>query len=100
MTKFRKKPVIVDAWLIRDILNAVYTDWNSVPEPVRNLYDSPSPLTVGGVVFMPNGMYIPTLEGNMYGDAEDMLIRGVQGEFYPCKPDIFEQTYEKVDSDD
>ncbi len=41
-------------------------------------------------------LMIPTLEGEMRADLEDYLIRGVQGEFYPCKPAIFEATYEAV----
>lgn len=40
---------------------------------------------------------IPTLEGTMEADPGDWIIRGVQGEFYPCKPDIFEATYEPAD---
>lgn len=39
---------------------------------------------------------VHTLEGNMTAELNDMLIIGVQGEIYPCKPDIFEQTYDKV----
>ena len=39
-------------------------------------------------------MAIETLEGTMSADAGDFIIRGVQGEFYPCKPEIFEKTYE------
>lgn len=41
--------------------------------------------------------YINTLEGAHYVRAGDWVIKGVAGEFYPCKPDIFEQTYERVD---
>ena len=41
--------------------------------------------------------YIETLEGKMHVQAGDWIIKGVAGEFYPCKPDIFEKTYEKVD---
>lgn len=39
---------------------------------------------------------IPTLEGTMYGILGDYIIKGVRGEFYPCKRDIFEETYEEV----
>lgn len=39
---------------------------------------------------------IKTLEGTMRAEHDDYIIRGVQGEFYPCKPDIFEATYEAV----
>ena len=42
------------------------------------------------------GYYIPTLEGRMKVSDGDYVIKGVQGEFYPCKPDIFEATYEEV----
>ena len=42
-------------------------------------------------------IFIHTLEGVMTADVKDWIIRGVQGEFYPCKPDIFEQTYEPVE---
>lgn len=41
-------------------------------------------------------IYIDTLEGTMCASVGDFIIKGVQGEFYPCKPDIFEKTYEKV----
>jgi hypothetical protein len=40
------------------------------------------------------GIYIPTLEGVVVASPGDWIIRGVKGEFYPCKPDIFEATYE------
>ena len=42
-------------------------------------------------------LIIPTLEGNMIANVGDYIIRGVKGEFYPCKPDIFELTYEPVE---
>jgi hypothetical protein len=41
---------------------------------------------------------MPTLEGYMYAAKGDYIIRGVKGEFYPCKPDIFERTYGEVES--
>jgi len=45
-----------------------------------------------------NEYYIETLEGNMYLTDGDYVIKGVNGEFYPCKPEIFEKTYEVVDA--
>ena len=45
------------------------------------------------------GLIIKTLEGEHIAAIGDYIIKGVKGEFYPCKPDIFEQTYEKVDKD-
>ncbi len=41
-------------------------------------------------------LYIPTLEGEMKATVGDWIIKGVKGEFYPCKPDIFKMTYERV----
>ena len=43
------------------------------------------------------GLKIDTLEGNMSASVGDWIIKGVAGEFYPCKPDIFKQTYRNVD---
>lgn len=45
-------------------------------------------------------MIIPTLEGDMKASVGDYIITGVNGEQYPCKPDIFEKTYEPVNEDD
>lgn len=42
-------------------------------------------------------VFIPTLEGVMTASPGDWIIRGLKGEYYPCKPDIFEMTYERVD---
>ena len=44
----------------------------------------------------PCELFIKTLEGNMVASVRDYIIQGVNGEFYPCKPDIFEKTYEVV----
>lgn len=81
MTKrYRKKPVIVEAF-----------KWGTdvVPEWWENL---------GGTTIAPasGSAFIPTLEGTMEARVGDYIIQGVQGEIYPCKPDIFEATYEEV----
>lgn len=60
MTKFRKKPVVIEAY---------QTDVE---------------------------LFIPTLEGIMKADIGDWIITGINGEKYPCKPDIFEKTYDEV----
>jgi hypothetical protein len=61
-----------------------------MPEWVRDAYEK------GGVVFTPTAIHIYTLEGVMKADFDDWVIRGVKGELYPCKPDIFWETYEEV----
>ncbi len=82
MPKFRKKPVVIEAVQFtgdNDLEIAAFTgEDNADPNP-----DDPK-------------WYIYTLEGVMTADVGDWIIKGVQGEFYPCKPDIFEQTYEEV----
>ena len=86
--KYRKKPVVIDAWLIRD-LNHLHDGYRIVPESVSAAMDS------GVLTFVDNGVYIKTLEGGVFGRLEDYLIMGIAGEFYPCKPDIFAATYER-----
>lgn len=88
MTKFRKKPVVVDA----------FQWW-----PSRYAEDFPewfSSAIANGIVFYQGGdnpyCTIETLEGAMKVSSGDYVIRGVKGEMYPCKPDIFEATYEPV----
>ena len=77
--KYRKKPVVIEA-----------IQWTG-----SNLKDVIEFL--GGESWM-NGrdLIIKTLEGELHASVGDFIIRGVAGEFYPCKPDIFEKTYEPV----
>ena len=81
-SRYRKKPVVVETMQNTgafDNLAALYA-W------------CPSLVESG-----PEGeVYIETLEGTHRGNVGDWIIKGVQGEFYPCKPDIFEETYEQV----
>lgn len=93
--KYRKKPVVIEAFQydgdLMDSDGAFYVPtWavNAFHEGVL-YYDN-----LNGV---PAELYIKTLEGIHHVSVNDYVIRGVQGELYPCKPDIFEQTYELVD---
>ena len=90
MANYRKKPVTVQAWLARDLIYAAAQNWKLMPEQVRAAYET------GGWVFCADCIHIPTLEGSMLADKDDMVIMGVKGEFYPCKPDIFAATYDEV----
>ena len=77
--KFRKKPVIIEA-----------VQWTSENlSEVQEFYRKESILIGDRIV-------IETLEGVMYASIGDWIIKGIKGEFYPCKPDIFDATYEKV----
>jgi len=88
--KYRKKPVVIVAHKVGD------TGWpNEIWEGVMHgditlHLDKIRQETTGYVE-------IKTLEGAMRGNVGDYIIRGVKGEFYPCKPDIFEATYEPVE---
>jgi hypothetical protein len=98
MARYRKLPVEIDAvqWTGREEdLDAVFAlvDFDTLP-------DDGSMVGGPGIGFSPplGTLDIPTLEGTMTAQPGDYIIRGVQGEVYPCKPDIFEQTYERVES--
>jgi hypothetical protein len=93
MPKFRKKPVVIEAvqftpaaplsldkaptWLVQAVFSGsvCYHQRGSLPLPY---------------------LTIQTLEGKMRADVGDWIIQGVKGEIYPCKPDIFDATYEAV----
>lgn len=83
--KFRKKPVVIEAIKVRDATEQELIDFMGGEEQ-RNLTFSYNRRS--------NEVTITTLEGTMRANADDWIIRGVQGEFYPCKPDIFAATYE------
>ena len=96
MPKYRKKPVVVEAvrWTgsnLEEIRNFVGSD---LIEECVELFDIKRTLKE-----MLVDIAIDTLEGIMRVDYGDYIIKGIQGEFYPCKPDIFEQTYEEVIED-
>lgn len=88
MAKYRKKPVIIEAFQwTGDERQTEETEW--IIEQIKE----------GNITFV-NGdcleMEIKTLEGTMRAIPNDYIIKGVKGEIYPCKPDIFEATYEPV----
>ena len=65
--------------------------WTGDPEGIRDF------MAASRYEFGNNILVIHTLEGDHRANPGDWIIKGVQGEFYPCKPDIFEETYEAVD---
>ncbi len=88
--KYRKRPVEIEAVLIEDNDNAYH--WAaSFPIGTTTVHKVPEAAQLGG------GVIINTLEGKMYGPVGHYLIRGVQGEFYACEPNIFRETYEEVE---
>lgn len=86
MAKFRKKPVIINA------IQWTGKNWQEVLDWINSWgTDSHGASCLHGVVT------ISTLEGEMTASHHDFIIRGLQGEFYPCKPDIFDASYELVE---
>lgn len=87
--KFRKKPVVIDAIQFASNSPMEYDEIISFcPTAIYNSDDADYPHWL-----------IPTLEGTMRCNFMDWIIKGISGEFYPCKPDIFEKTYEKVENE-
>lgn len=88
VTTYRKKPVVIKAIQFRDDAEVIREISNFVGEDIAIDYSN-----------LPPTLKISTLEGVMTANVGDYIIKGVQGEFYPCKPDIFEQTYEKMEQE-
>lgn len=100
--KVRKKPVVVEAFHLKDLsYKSVIECLEFMGQPVsipRRLNGCEYPFDeYMRMVWKNNGVTIHTLEGDHLAKEGDYIIKGVHGEFYPCKPDIFEQTYEIVD---
>jgi hypothetical protein len=86
--KFRKRPVVIEAMRYTDAAScAAIHEWMGDPEHHDDGSCGESPFV------------IDTLEGGMDASVGDWVIRGVQGEFYPCKPGIFAVTYQEVSDD-
>ena len=105
--KYRKKPVEIEAMQMPyESSNGAYEVYRWVEENTAGSFDC-LPIIEGdedafwpesGVSIDPRDgrMVVATLEGGHWVDLGDYVIRGVQGEFYPCKPDIFAATYEEA----
>lgn len=91
MAKFRKKPVVIDAFPVSVLLACAEHNWRALPECIKDAYDA------GDIIFLQKSISVRTLEGVMDANYEDLIIRGVKGELCPCKPDIFAATYEAVE---
>lgn len=83
MGDYRKKPVVVQAFR-----------WTGGPDQQEDPEWATEALVNGTMSFNGDDLVITTLEGPMLVSPGDYIIRGVKGELYPCKPDIFEMTYD------
>ena len=86
MPRFRKKPIVIEAFQFVGGLGSFLEiqEW-AINYHVAIIFHSHH-----------NRLFVPTLEGEMIADVGDWIIKGVGDEFYPCKPVIFEATYERV----
>ena len=85
--RFRKKPVEIEAMQFDGSQECAFR------------IESKLEMSLSDWSLSSHSMIIHTLEGDMTADKGDWIIKGVKGEFYPCKPDIFDLTYEEVDTD-
>ena len=88
MAKYRKKPVVIEAVQLKDESIIEVINWITDYISIKIDTDENDNII---------GMIIPTLEGAMKASMNDYIIKGIQGEYYPCKPEIFEATYELVE---
>jgi hypothetical protein len=86
---YRKKPIVIEAHQIG--VDRFWPDW--FHQAVTDMQI----ITHGEGWGPATSATIRTLEGDMHADKGDFIIKGIKGEFYPCKPDIFEMTYEAVE---
>ena len=91
--KFRKKPVVIEAMQFDGTVSSAdaIKNWARMPDGMT----AEAGRTSKGDYC--SYLSIRTLEGTMRADANDWIIKGLKGEFYPCKPDIFEATYETAE---
>lgn len=87
--KYRKKPVVIDAWQF----DGSFESYRSISQALGSPDDFYFCEQIGD-----HEIEIHTLEGTMAARPGDWIIRGVKGELYPCKSDIFAATYDAVDS--
>jgi len=102
MAKFRKKPVVIDAvqWNGANVqeLSEFLAGFALHVAPANDEPACSKCIARFEHTTTPPSLTIPTLEGDHTASPGDWIIRGIKGEFYPCKPDIFEATYDAVPS--
>lgn len=91
MTSYRKRPVVIEAIQFNGKNFDEISEFSLGKAKRRIAYEGNTPIETDTIDII-------TLEGTMNAIKGDYIIKGIQGEFYPCKPDIFEETYELVGS--
>ncbi len=93
--KYRKKPVIIEA--VQWTGNNTREMWNFLTGKTTDYIQTSGDNFYINHDLVKGGLVIKTLEGEHLASLNDFIIKGVKGEFYPCKPDIFEATYETAE---
>lgn len=101
MSKFKKKPVVIDAIqynapFYSNIVDFITSFGDNSSEILVKVWDNPNEHLNVSNMSGTSHLAISTLEGNMKISNKDWIIRGVKGEYYPCKHDIFLATYEPI----
>lgn len=86
--KYRKKPLVIEAIQFMGTKDSKEEIYKKFPD--LGVVNSPSP----------HSMFVQTLEGTMTAYRTDWIAKGIKGEFYPIRNDIFQETYEKVEESD
>lgn len=95
--QYRKKPVVIDAIIWDGSMQSTKRVLNFVGQKVViNCSAASDAFSEYHTKCLREGLMIKTLEGQHIASIGDYIIKGVKGEFYPCKPDIFNKTYEEV----
>lgn len=89
--KYRKKPLEIEAELVADLIENFKHDFSKLPEWVKEAYEN---RTI--VLITDNYLIVSTLERKIASKKEDYLIKGIKGEIYSCKGNIFKESYDKV----
>ena len=100
MTKYRKKPLVIEAIKLRTNNIKEVEEFIGDKKIVFNCDMSREKFEEYKDIVRNNGLKVKTLEGEVIASIGDYIIKGVIGEFYPCKPDVFKKTYEKVESEE
>jgi len=105
MSKYRKKPVVIEAFRLFERLPYPYEpEWFMRAVYNGNILPTWKPTSAFGTIDPLRQRYVAscdinTLEGVMHANEGDFIIQGVNGEIYPCKPDIFAKTYEPAEEE-
>ena len=91
MPKYMKLPVTIEAEKVNDLLYGFQHNFKLLPQWVIDAYNNLVINTITNDYFN-----VRTLEGTVMATREDYLVKGIDGELYPCKIDIFEKTYKRV----